>query len=796
MNLAWIVAVLRPRDVAPHPNFPDEAYDTQPAARLAALVMGTTHPVHPLKTPPADGPYDDLLALAQKVLHPDTIAESVGSLAKRLTGGHPADLAEAAAIALLTCSAAAELDDYQTCFDVLEAQLRWTTEVASPDEAVLRAALLQQKALRLRDSGQPYVSTAVEAATLLGPLTLDACRPFRVSPGISWSHQTTLEHLRANLLDAAMSFVSFDDIAHQATGIIPSWQERIRAPVAEVRLQVANSRAETYSEFVSQLFAERFSSQTRSIGGPAKPDLFYSVLALELLGHGRVSSGRRELAVLRLVQGVVVPSETADALRLLRHAAAKSDLDLALRRLETAGPLSALSQDARQILRTRTAPELLRTVELRVLRVAAELLAPPEARQALDAVRVSLDGGGPPNLPGEWELEVLRKEVAWTTAAALANTCDAVGEVAELLLAEAVAGPAEDQLFDNALTRALTKLDWEAVPADVQQRWLKHFRDRPYALRLTAQTVTLRMGQLPRPPTSSSKLDELAVRLNFAIRGGDFQPALTSEEMSVLREKLASIRQQAAQGSHAGGGINVADVAVGLIVHAGAGELWEGLTEFLLDSAVQHEDRSAAFDRLAAESLTLALPLGVAEDFRNGAQELLASPGPGLFGPQLVPFPAALRFLGSYRLLNDADAYDATATLAAGASGTPRREAAVTLAALAAVRPRSELLALALSLSRDDDVEVRAHAGRALAVLAQPEEPLEPVAQRRLADLLAEDGLLAPLLVLRALIGVPGGLQPVEVRNRVAGLAEQHPSRLIRKEATRLLAEQEPPTEG
>ena len=64
------------------------------------------------------------------------------------------------------------------------------------------------------------------------------------------------------------------------------------------------------------------------------------------------------------------------------------------------------------------------------------------------------------------------------------------------------------------------------------------------------------------------------------------------------------------------------------------------------------------------------------------------------------------------------------------------------------------------------------------------------------ADLLAEDGLLAPLLVLRALIGVPGGLQPVEVRNRVAGLAEQHPSRLIRKEATRLLAEQEPPTEG
>lgn len=146
--------------------------------------------------------------------------------------------------------------------------------------------------------------------------------------------------------------------------------------------------------------------------------------------------------------------------------------------------------------------------------------------------------------------------------------------------------------------------------------------------------------------------------------------------------------------------------------------------------------------------------------------------------------------------VNDADAYDATATLAAGASGTPRREAAVTLAALAAVRPRSELLALALSLSRDDDVEVRAHAGRALAVLAQPEEPLEPVAQRRLADLLAEDGLLAPLLVLRALIGVPGGLQPVEVRNRVAGLAEQHPSRLIRKEATRLLAEQEPPTEG
>ena len=100
------------------------------------------------------------------------------------------------------------------------------------------------------------------------------------------------------------------------------------------------------------------------------------------------------------------------------------------------------------------------------------------------------------------------------------------------------------------------------------------------------------------------------------------------------------------------------------------------------------------------------------------------------------------------------------------------------------------VLALALPLARDDDVEVRANAGRALAVLARPEEPLAAAALRRLTELLGEDGLLAPLLVLRALADVPDDL-PAAVRRQIEELAAQHPSRSVRTEAGRLLALQD-----
>lgn len=793
MNLAWLGAVLQPHDVAPHPNFPDVDYDSGGAARLAAVVHGGHWHSRRAAEQANENDDDDSVALAERCLRPDTIAVSVAELAGRLTGPRPGDLAQAAAMTLIACSAAAELDDYDTCLQVLDAQLRWTPRIQVPDDALLRATLLQQKALRLRDAGQPHLHASVGAAAALSQLDVDRCSAFPTSPGISWSSRTTVEQIRGTLLSAIASLVPMDAAEAGEVAGLPTWQERVRTAAPSITVRTTKERADTYAKYVGQVFARQFGSRVRSIGGPVRPDLFYSVLALELLGHGGVYAARKELALLRLVQAGGDATEITDALRLLRQAAAKNELDLALRRLRAAGPLSVLSHDARQVLRTRTAPQLLRTVELRVLRVAAELLAPAEARVALNAVRAALAAGGPPNLPGMWELLVLRKEVAWVAAAALGNACGAAGEVAELLLNEAAMESQDDELLDRSLLRAAAAVDWAEVPLSVQQAWVELLDARAAELPGTAEEVFTRIGRPAPAPVSPSAMNTLIHRLNAALRGGPVDRALARDGVPLLREALEKIRLDAAHSTYSMGGISVADVAAGLVLVAGADQLWPPLTDFLLDPAVHREDRTPPFERLARAGLSL--PAEVAAHFRAHARQLLATPGPDLFEAPLVPYPSALRFLGAHRLLDDADVYDAVATLAGAASDSGRREAAVTVAVLAARPPRGQLLALALPLARDDDVEVRANAGRALAVLAQPDEPLAAVARRRLAELLAEDGLLAPLLVLRALADVPGGLPDV-VRRQVEQLADQHPSRSVRAEAERLLVPQGPPGRG
>src|SRR5258708_19383251 len=123
MNLAWLAAVLQPYDVAPHPNFADDDYDSGGPARLAAIVLGDPWRSHRAAELAGKIDDDDLVALAERCLRTDTIAVSVAALASRLTGPRPGDLAQAAALALIASSPAAELDDYGPGLPVLDPHL-------------------------------------------------------------------------------------------------------------------------------------------------------------------------------------------------------------------------------------------------------------------------------------------------------------------------------------------------------------------------------------------------------------------------------------------------------------------------------------------------------------------------------------------------------------------------------------------------------------------------------------------------------------------------------------------------
>ncbi|MFE9183907.1 hypothetical protein ACFYMB_11290 [Micromonospora haikouensis] len=646
--------------------------------------------------------------------------------------------------------------------------------------------LLQQKALRMRDAGKPHLAVSAEAGRALSNVAIELCSSFEMGPSVSHSPYVTLERMRDSLQYAIGSLVPLDAPERQQIPGLPSRQKRVGGQEASVTVRTARSRADSYAEYVRNSFIREFDTRSRVIvGGTGYVDLFPSVLSLELVGDSTVYLARRELALLRLLQSPGNEDDLADALRLLRQAAAKNDLVLVLRRLRDAGPLSAISRDARQILQRRTSPDLLRTVELQVLEAAADLLTPTEARSGLEAIKESLAAGGPPDLPGMWQLAVLRREVAWRAAAALGNMCNGETEVSEMLLAELKTEHRDHQLFDTAVHRALSVLDWQPLPDDEKMAWAAIMLSHHDRLPRVTSVIADRLGRTEPPPADGSSLNLLIHNLNLALKG-QARNQTSIEGAELVREMLEDVRSKAARGEYSFGGISPGDVAAGFIVSTGSRDLWESLAAFLTDIRVPRDARTPAFERLARAEVLM--PQESAELFRAHAQQLLYDESPFELDSPVRPYPAALRFLAVFELLEDADVYAAIATMAGDSGAIGRREAAVTAAILAHKRPLPALLALVLPLACDGNPEVRAVAGRALVLLQSPDDHLGVVAHRRIMDLLAEDGILVPMVVLRELGDLSVAL-PSSLRRRVEEVSKSHSSQLVRARAKEVVAQ-------
>jgi hypothetical protein len=783
VNLAWLAAVLTPREVAPHPNFSNDVYDALPAPRLAAVILGDTVRLHRLDRvlPSSD---DDVAVLADRCLRSDSIAVAVSVLADQVMHGAHADPARATALALLTCAAASELDEYDLCFDVIDAITKAVVDVSGAEGELLRCALLQQRALRSRDAGLPYRSISAQVCRSLRELNVSAVT-FETSPGINWRSEVTTEHLRNNLFDAAAAmlpaYVSDDEPPDPD---LPTWQDRVRAPQTAVGAEAARLRAEAYVDHARSEFEHAFSTvATVQFGGTPTPDVFRALLMLELHGHPAVDGLREELALWRLVRGSSGPTEVADALRLLRQASSKQNLDRALRRVAYQGPLAALNADARQVMRNRLSIPALRAPELAVLTTAADVLAAPEARVAFDAVRRVLAEDGPRLVPGtQWQLETTRKEPAWVALAALAAACDANGEAADVLLGEVQHSSTEhDQLFAGSLRRALHHIAWDRVDGSRQRSWLAYVRGTAPEAGALREAIETALGVAQTDAVSA--IEGLVRHVNAALRG-DTSLAIESPEVDMLRDALASAREQAARGLFSFGGIDLADVAAAIVELVDVQPIWESLADYLVDMNVIRRHKSSALDRLARGRRRL--PTAVMEAFVEHGARLLREPQRDDEEFSIpMPYPSALRFLAARELIDDADMFDALAALA----GTPkgRHEAALSMGVIALTRPMPELLALALPLARDHDVETRAHAGRALALLAyDTSSPLAAAAERALYDLLGEDGALAPRAVLDQISSAAAPLTS-RLRARINDMARNHQSRAVRRAARNLL---------
>lgn len=790
MNLAWIAAVLRPLDIAPHPNFSDSEYGREPFAQLAAVVSGDPYRSRYAAQGESGSSYDRGVLNAEMSLTTQGLHVGLDGLVGEVLAEEPGDQARLCALGLLACCAAAELDDYDKCDRILEGLLRKTAR-RTAEEKLIRCILLQQQSLRLRDSGREHSSQTAEALALLDEIESAEFQGFSMSPGTTLTPADSLRSIVDALRQAAWSLPpsrQLMDGREQLPPTFPTWQEVVRTPRSTLALQIHRLRASEYARFVDDSFKRMFRSQTKTIGGRGAATLFFASLHFELLGDAAVYSLRKENALMKLVQVMGTrqadPDEVADALRLLRHAGAKSEIDLAVERVRATGPLSALKKESRQIVANRFKPHMMRAAELRILRASADLMTASEASDALAVVRRAIEAGGAQSLPGSVQLDVVRLEPAWLAASHLASASGQDESVSEILLDAATAGRQGDELWDKAVGRALRNLNWENISSSARSRW-HEFLDSNPSLMPTTQSV---VGALARPEVVAveaalDNLEAVADRVNSAIAGVPMNAADTAACVAVVRASLAGIREQSAQGVWSFRFMDPADVAAALILFADADELWEDLCSFLTDPRVQRSDKSGALDRLAHGQAEI--PQNVEAALRYEGRTLLEAPPEEFEEGSVNPFPSALRFLAGRRLIEESETFSLIAQLSGSSDPESREEASRTVAALSSSSSAPWLLTQAMQLSHDSEPKVRAHAARALAMFSSSASDFRETAERRLVDIMAEEGTLVPILAMRQM---RQSAHILDSAKRVIGvLAENHPSRTVRREALLLL---------
>jgi hypothetical protein len=399
----------------------------------------------------------------------------------------------------------------------------------------------------------------------------------------------------------------------------------------------------------------------------------------------------------------------------------------------------------------------------------------------LNAVLTSIDIGGPPDLPGERELQVLRLQSAWRAAAALANTSGRTDEIAQRLLAES-AKINGDQLRDRSVASAASSIEWNNVSSGVRQLWREYLAVSGDTAPIVLSVMAPVLGKSLMPTKAQQPdLDIIATWLNISFRGDVIDPQILDAAVPQVRNAMAEVRRSAARHTFSLGA-PTGDIAAALIVHAGAVELWPDLVGFLKDPAVSRLDRSPAFERLAR--YLRGVPSDVREELELAVDSILESPDE-VFDTGLRPYPEALRFYGALGVIEDIKLLDLTARLA-GQGNQGRREAAKTLASLSRTASSAWMFGFSTQLSYDRDADTRAFAARSLTQLAASSSEIAGLAERRLVDLLHEDGLLTPLEVLRGLKEFGFQLSD-DTRAHIESIRDNHPSRAIRRGARDVL---------
>lgn len=760
MNLAWIVAITQPDLLAERGQGSDE--QAPPEVLLAKAMQGRI--VRSVFDPEIDDPsvravYDELSGDETGV---DTL---MGNLS---AGDTHSDLAKLTALTLVACALLADSDDVPTCLRILDEALA-ALYGQSAEVHLCRALLLQQRALRTNDIGEPTADHLDEVRRQLDHIAFASAPQIRLRPGAEYSAEGAVQ----NIVDAVRSAsVGFDIEARPpAMGYVES--------------DLDDDQLTQYRRWLRSAYAAKIE---RSVPVGRGDDLYFTNLRLEVLGHRDVYHSRRELALMRIARCMpTLPSDVAaDGLRLQRLGGDTSGLQQLVDFLTFSGPLSPLLAEGRRIAAHRTSGRSLRTGEMIVLAAAAEVMPPSEAFALLTQVLSVIRDGGPVAAPLHWQAEASRQDEAWAAAAVLAGAAGAARKVARDLLAYATPDRLADASTDRVIARAVSGLDWDVIDDELRESWkqLASAQTRADVNSVTAAALrrVLGLGSELSATYNDASLNDLADQINHYLRiGQTFPEDLRSAAKSASLSHLVRIANEASAGTVMGRVVEPAEIAAVLLVDAPDDDIWVGLLEFLVNPVVTRAVKSRALDILTAERPHLAAH--VATRYADRLVALITGADRWSFEDTI--FVSAMNFSYAYELVPDDVIADQLRTLASSTDMGTRRQAAQSLSLLARISPRDWMLPTVYVLSVDSEPLVRVDVARALSQFCQRDDAVGAIAIDRLSALLEGGGVRAPLRTLAQI--TPSALAAPRITHVIQRLRNESSSWRVRKLAGQLV---------
>ncbi|WP_157510202.1 hypothetical protein [Frondihabitans sp. Leaf304] len=791
LGIEWVVAVLAPWTISPHPNFGQK--EITPASKLALVTEFRVWTERARYEVISSAPNDDLeLALVEQAAkslentHQAEAAEELWRLAfdTRLIPGARVAAALYASVAYGELELANEAA--QRVID-LAPQLRSTDmNVKSPSFGILMAALLQQLVTRLQDSSRFREAEEYtrEILRVLPAPSANEYEEFEVSKGISWGSSRVQKDVIVSIREHAWATRSS---LEGMSGNL--WTRVVRSRQGWIDSRI-RSRAGAANETVMENdFEATFESLSgkRTFGKATPAEKGYaSLLLAELSGHPGLRNERESLGKILMLAMPTSVLMAQEALRLLRQSQRVTGLQPAVTWIRNQGPTQALVFEAQSILQRAARAEGMTEADLVLLEAAAEFLAPEDLSSGVRAVLTF------PQTERVWgKVGWSVYDRMWKTLARLLegsnNQDDVASQAARALIAHEV-----NDVLAGSLSDVLNTLEWEALSDSTRNlflEWLKTPSSPDVDLRTIRALVSKRLGVDETPPSDYQGLERIVWYLDQESPGSEGNDALIETYGMELGRRLRDEAKQAQAGVVSFGGLNTGEVAAAFAERFEDAALWRNLSRYLANQGVDNALKERALERIAARPTQV--PAAARKLLANAWPTIVDAPQTDHFlTPSPLPvFPAALRAGGALQLLTEQQAMERVMQLAAYNS-KGRVEAARSIPFVLPLGDATWGHVLLAQMSYDESPEIRGAAGRSLVLTSNLDTPLSSQVISRVSELLASDGIRVPLAILH-------GFQqlqslninpPMAFREPVFGRTQKQTPRVVRKAAELVMA--------